>query len=75
MQYLKTNNMYNKTQQIECPVCHNSIFFDVNELLRGVNFICLNCKCSISLASSSSKKVEEAMTKYEELKMKTSINK
>jgi hypothetical protein len=64
-----------KLQKIECPICHNPIFFDVKELMKGESFSCSECKCSVSLTSSSSKVVEETMEKYERLSIKQSVNK
>ena len=59
-----------KMQELECPVCHNKILFDIDQLLKGKRFICSNCKCSVSLSSSSSKMVEKTIEKYEQLTIK-----
>lgn len=63
-----------KPQEIECPVCKNTIYFDVHKLLQGESFTCSNCKSTISLSSSSTQIVEQAMVKYERLKIQQNIN-
>ncbi len=63
-----------KMQQIECPVCHNTIFINIEELLKGRSFTCANCNSSVSLSSSSKRVVEETMEKFEQIRITHNSN-
>lgn len=67
--------MNQKLQQIDCPVCGSPIFFNVNNLLMGESFSCSSCKSMISLSTSSTRVVEQAMIKYEKLSITQNSNK
>ena len=56
--------------QITCPVCQTPIRIEIYSLLKGVKFSCPNCNATVGLCQTSYTKVETAMTKFEELKVK-----
>ncbi|GEM_PF-1636391 len=64
-----------KTQKIECPVCHHEIYFNIDELIKGVAFTCSHCKSSISLSASSTKEVSRAMEQFEKFRITHSVKK
>lgn len=55
---------------ISCPDCGSPIYIDSVLLLSGSSFKCTNNSCSVSISLDMSDKgvVEDAMTKFEEIK-------
>ncbi len=60
--------MINQTLTIPCPTCSTPISFDTKQLVMGVGFKCSNCESIIKLTSQSKEIVEDAMSKFEQLK-------
>lgn len=62
--------MINQDQYIPCPTCQTKIPFDLQLLLKGVEFVCPNCQGSIGLAAESKGLVEETMNSFDTMKKK-----
>ena len=58
----------NKDSTIPCPVCQTPIIFNVQSLMKGINFSCPKCLASVGLSIESKPIVEQAMEKLEKLK-------
>ncbi len=67
--------MMNLEQSIPCPTCQTKIPFDVQQLLRGMEFSCPGCHASIGISTESRPLVEETMEKFSEMKKKTGQSK
>jgi len=53
--------------QIPCPDCGTPILFDTKLLIAGSQFQCPNCPVSISLSSTSTSTVSNAMAEFEQV--------
>ncbi len=58
---------------IPCPDCNTFIEFSMNELLRGVGFMCGNCKLRVSLDQDNAEKAANAIRVYEELSQQAGL--
>lgn len=57
--------MKSRTSIINCPDCNAPITLEINQLLQGSKFSCINCHASISLATDSKKVLENAVHSYQ----------
>ena len=58
-------------QFLSCPNCKNQILFNVNALLLGASFECIECKIKIKLAKESKDVVGKSMDELNKLKKKS----
>lgn len=56
---------------IPCPgeSCSGKITLETQALLRGAKFVCPVCSTAVSLANDGKQQVDEALQKFEDLKM------
>lgn len=57
---------------IICPECQNRIYYDIEGMLLGREYICEKCNSRFSLAQESKQTVANAMESYKKLKEKSS---